>query len=142
MTPDRRPVEFVVVASRLILAWVLFSHAVVFTLLLISPLTGWQSVLLCGSVLAGLGLSLRQWYARGRLSLFWRDGGWSVRGGGGEERPLTLNSYFRLARSLMLVFKERGKTRRLLILPDSTSPDELRRLHQLIFLGQTSFSAR
>lgn len=99
-------------------------------------------MLLCGSVLVGLGVSLRQWHDRGRLSLFWRDGSWSVRSDGGEERPLTLNGYFRLARSLMLVFRERGKTRRLLILPDSTSPDELRRLHQLVFLGQTSFSAR
>ncbi|TNE78062.1 MAG: hypothetical protein EP334_05660 [Gammaproteobacteria bacterium] len=145
MTLAPRPVDIEIKPSRLLLAWIVAAHLLVFLLLLLSPLEGWERVAILAVVLLGAIGSFRRWQRSECQALHWREGGWLLNCLPEDEEggvSVELVSHLCLAGLMVLVFRKGRQTHRLLLLPDSISYKERRLLRQLLLLGGVSSSSR
>lgn len=117
------------------LAWIVLVHLAALGLVLFCSLNVSRLVGLSSFISAGFCLSYLRWYRSRWLGVSYRKGAWKLAGKRGEETAELLGYHF-LFGLLLMHFSVGGRSRRMLLLPDSVDHDSLRRLRQLLMLAQ------
>jgi len=118
----------------LLLVWILSIHGLAVCLLIVSAIPLWVKILTIILVLVGGANACLIWYRQPVKRLIWINGNWQLCHAD-QQVDVVLQHFFRLGRLLLLRF--RGPKRRycVLVLPDSTSPANLRKIHVTLQLG-------
>ncbi|WP_293614818.1 hypothetical protein [Porticoccus sp.] len=134
MTQDPVRVEMELYRSLLLLVWILSIHSLAACLLIVSAIPLWLKVLTIIPVLVGGAHTWLMWYRQPVKQLSWTNGHWQLNRADQRE-DVTLQHFFRLGRLLLLRFHGAKRRYSVLVLPDSTSPANLRRIHVTLQLG-------
>ncbi|MEP3856541.1 MAG: hypothetical protein ABJM39_05790 [Porticoccus sp.] len=134
MTQDPVPVEIELYRSLLLLVWILSIHSLAVCLLIVSAIPLWLKVLTILPVLVGGAHTCLIWYRQPVKRLSWTSGSWQLFYADQREE-VALQHFFILGRLLLLRFHGSRRRYSVLVLPDSTSPANLRRIHVTLQLG-------
>lgn len=134
VTQDPNSVEVELHRSLLLLSWILSVHSLVICLLFFLTIPAWLKFLTIILVAAGGANAYRLWYTQPINRLARISGHWQLRHDD-QKIDVVLQRFFRLSRLLLLQFRGSNKRYYVLVLPDSTSPANLRRIHVTLQLG-------
>jgi hypothetical protein len=134
VTQDPVRVEIELDRSLLLLIWILSIHSLAACLLIVSAIPLWLKVLTIIPVLVGGAHACLMWYRQPVKRLSWTSGHWQLIYAGQRE-DVALQHFFILGRLLLLRFHGSRRRHSVLVLPDSTSPANLRRIRVTLQLG-------